>query len=247
MCEVKMTRSATLFAVAAVLAACPAEAARDAPLETLLKAKTQALVDAIAPGDRAKWIATTDPALMFVNENNEVLTRDDLMKQLEPLPKGLVGNIKVTDFQLERHGASAVTTYIADETLDYHGQVLKTKFRTTDAWLREGRDWKMISSMTLAVLGDPPAIKPTAAILKDYAGRYELTPDIHYTVREEQGRLLGQRDGGKEVELQAEAPDLFFVAGSPRSRKVFYRDPGGRVVGFGDRREGQDIKWKRIP
>lgn len=231
----------------ALLIAVPAQAARDPALAASLKAKTQALADAIAPGDRAVWIAATDPALLFVNENNEVLTRDQLMKALEPLPKGLNGSIKVSDFQLERHGDTAVTTYIANETLDYHGQLLKTKFRTTDSWRRTGSNWKMISSMTLAVLGDPPAIKLTEAALLDYAGRYELTPDIHYSVRAEAGRLYGLRDGGKEVELYAEAPDLFFVAGSPRSRKLFYRDSAGHVVGFGDRREGQDIKWKRLP
>ena len=49
-----------------------------------------------------------------------------------------------------------------------------------------------------------------------------------------------------ESELKAEASDLFFVAGKPRSRKVFYRDTAGTVTGFGDRREGQDIVWRRV-
>jgi len=239
--------SVFLIAALAVMTATPAQARKDASLETLLEAKTQALADAIASGDRATWLKSTNPSLLFVNENNQVITRDELMKQLEPLPKGLDGHIKVIDFQMQRHGDIAVTTYIADETLDYHGQLLKTRFRTIDSWQRQGTDWKMISSMTLAVLGDPPAIKLPVDVLKDYAGRYELTSDIHYVVRLEGDSILGQREGGKEVELKAEAPDLFFVPGSPRSRKVFYRDSAGRVVGFGDRREGQDIRWKRLP
>ena len=231
----------------ALLIAVPAEAASDAALAATLKAKTQALVDAIAPGDTGTWRAATDASLIFVTENNEVLTKDALLKELTPLPKGLVGHIKVTEYRLQRHGTTAVTTYIADETLDYHGQILKTKFRTTDTWHQTRAGWKMISSMTLAVLGDPPAISLPAEMLKQYVGRYELTPEIHYNIREDAGRLLGLREGGKEVELRAEAADLFFVAGSPRSRKVFYRDSTGKVVGFGDRREGQDIKWKRMP
>jgi len=84
------------------------------------------------------------------------------------------------------------------------------------------------------------------AKLAEYAGRYELTPEIHYTLRVDGDRLLGLREGGKEVELKAEAADIFFVPGSPRSRKVFYRDSFGRVTGFGDRREGHDIKWRRL-
>jgi ketosteroid isomerase-like protein len=241
-----MTAGGRLAMAALALCAAPAAAAEDPALQAELQAKTQALVDAIASGDKAVWEKTTDPSLLFVSENNEVKTRTALLKELEPLPPGLVGSIKVTDYRLQHHGDTAVATYIADETLDYHGQTIKTKFRTTDTWRQTSGNWRMVSSMTLAVLGDPPAIQLPPAKLAEYAGRYELTPDIHYSVRLDGTRLLGLRDGGKEVELKAEAPDLFFVAGSPRSRKVFYRDASGQVTGFGDRREGQDIKWRRL-
>lgn len=236
-----------VVAGAAMLVTASAQVSQDAALAAQLKAKTQALANAIAPGDVAPWKSATDPKLLFVTENNEVLTKDELLKQLAPLPKGMTGNIQVTEFQVQRHGNTAVATYIADETLDYHGQIVKTKFRTTDTWYRANGKWTMLSSMTLAALNDPPAIKLPAAVLREYAGQYELTPEIHYSVREEAGRLFGQREGGKEIELQAESPDLFFVVGSPRSRKIFYRDAAGKVVGLGDRREGQDIKWKRMP
>ena len=99
--------------------------------------------------------------------------------------------------------------------------------------------------MTLAVLDDPPAVALPPATLAQYVGSYELTPDIRYTIRLDGTRLLGQRTGGKEVELKAEGPDILFVPGSPRSRKVFYRDASGQVTGFGDRREGHDIRWRR--
>jgi len=233
-------------ALALIVCSAPARAADDKALQAELEAKTQALADAIAPGDKAAWESATDPALIFVDENNHVMTKAALLEQLTPLPPGLVGHIKVTGYELQRHGDTAVATYVADESLDYHGQPLKTQFRTTDAWHRTPRGWKMISSMTLAVLGDPPAVSLPPAKLAEYAGRYELTSDIHYSIRLNGDRLLGAREGGKEVELKPEAPDVFFVTGSPRSRKVFYRDASGRVTGFGDRREGQDIKWRRL-
>jgi ketosteroid isomerase-like protein len=241
-----MTPGSMILAAVALLAAAPVAAADDSTLTAALQAKTQALADAIAVGGQPAWQAATDPALIFVSENNEVVPRDELLKQLTPLPKGLVGHIKVTDYQLQRHGDVAVATYIADETLDYHGQTIETKFRTTDTWRQRLGGWTMVASMTLAVLRDPPAIALPAAKLADYAGRYELTPDIHYVVRLDGARLLGLRDGGKEVELKAEAADLFFVAGSPRSRKVFFRDAAGKVTGFGDRREGNDIVWRLV-
>lgn len=233
-------------ALALVLCSAPAPAADDRAIKAELEAKTQALADAIAAGDKRVWDAATDPALIFVDENNKVITKAALLDQLTPLPAGLVGHIKVTDYELRRHGDTAVATYVADESLDYHGQQLKTQFRTTDAWHRTGGGWKMISSMTLAVLGDPPAVALPVEKLAEYAGRYELTSDIHFSIRIDGNRLIGSREGGKEVELKSEAPDVFFVAGSPRSRKVFYRDASGRVTGFGDRREGQDVKWRRL-
>ena len=238
---------ARMIAIALAVAFCtaPAAAADDSAVAAELQAKTQALADAVAPGDTAVWDSAADPTLIFVTESNEVLTKAELLKELTPLPAGLVGHVKITDYKLQRHGDAAVATYIADESLDYHGQLIRTKFRTTDAWRQTAAGWKMISSMTLAVLNDPPAIALPASRLAEYAGGYELTPDIRYTVRVEGGRLLGQRTGGKEAELKAEAPDLFFVPGSPRSRNVFYRDASGKVTGFGDRREGHDIRWRR--
>jgi hypothetical protein len=47
--------------------------------------------------------------------------------------------------------------------------------------------------------------------------------------------------------LKAELPDLFFVPGQPRLRKVFQRGPDGRITGFVERRETWDVAWKRMP
>ena len=45
--------------------------------------------------------------------------------------------------------------------------------------------------------------------------------------------------------LQIEVRDVLFVAGQARSRKIFQRDAGGKITGFVDRREGQDLVWHR--
>jgi hypothetical protein len=42
-----------------------------------------------------------------------------------------------------------------------------------------------------------------------------------------------------------EVRDVFFVAGQPRTRRVFLRDAAGRITGFADRREGEDVRWRR--
>ena len=53
-----------------------------------------------------------------------------------------------------------------------------------------------------------------------------------------------QNDGLVTTYL-VESADVLFIAGQPRVRRIFRRDGAGRVTGFIDRREGEDIDWKR--
>jgi hypothetical protein len=57
---------------------------------------------------------------------------------------------------------------------------------------------------------------------------------------------VGTRNGRKPAVWNAEAPDVFFVNGDPRIRKIFRRDISGRITGFVERRESWDIVWDRI-
>jgi hypothetical protein len=58
-------------------------------------------------------------------------------------------------------------------------------------------------------------------------------------------QLLGGRVGRSLTTLQVEVRDVLFVAGQPRTRKIFQRDAKGAVTGFVDRREGEDLVFKR--
>ena len=40
---------------------------------------------------------------------------------------------------------------------------------------------------------------------------------------------------------------VFFVVGQPRTRRIFLRDERGQLIGFVDRREGEDVRWRKIP
>lgn len=243
-----MTKVAPAAALAILALATPAHAAADAALAARLQARTQAMADAIVRADKAVWDAALDPAVIYVTENNLVMDKAAVLADLAPVPPEITGHTTVTDYRLQRHGDVAVATYVNDERLTYYGQPLATRFRVTDTW-HQGADgqWRIVASQTLAVLGDPPAITLSPTALAGYAGRYRLTDAVGYTVTVVGGKLMGQRSGGQPVELRAEAPDLFFVPGRPRSRKVFLRDAGGRITGFADRREGQDVRWTRLP
>jgi len=235
------------FLAVALTIAAPAAAAPDPALAVQLQAKTQALADAVAVGNKAVWDAALDAGALFVDENHKVLTKAQLLASLTPLPDGLSGQIRVANYQLNHDGDVAIATYIDDESLDYHGQLVRTKYRVTDTWMLKGKEWKIVASQTGAMLDDPAPVTLGDAVLRQYAGQYELTYDIHYRIDVANGKMVGQRQGSpKLVELKAEVQDVFFTPGEPRSRKIFQRDASGAVTGFVDRREGHDIVWKKV-
>jgi hypothetical protein len=235
------------------LAACTARstsAPADAPpsqqtAEAELRKNTQALLDAIAPGDTAVWNRLLDSAAITVDENDVVRTKAEMLAELKPLAPGLEGNLAIDDFRVKLHGNTAIVAHEDNEYLNYHGQILRSRFRNTDTWLRKGGEWRQISSMVLAVLKDPPAVPLDRATLCGYNGRYAMTDSIVATVQCAGDSLVVKRDGRPNRVFRPELRDVFFEPGQPRTRRIFQRDANGRVSGFVDRREARDLTWKR--
>jgi hypothetical protein len=76
-------------------------------------------------------------------------------------------------------------------------------------------------------------------------GTYELAPDITITVSREGNQLYAQRKGGTKTALMPESPDLFFRPGM-EGRRLFRRAPDGRVDAMIDRRNNEDVVWRKI-
>jgi len=193
--------------------------------EATLRAATQQLLDAIAPGDVATWDHWLDPEAIQVDENDVVRHKPEILKELRPLGPGLTGHLKIDDFRMVEAGDVAVVSHEDDEYLDYHGQ---------------------LASQVLAVLKDPPSVELDRRTLCLYAGRYSLTADIVATVRCDKDHLVVERAGSPAREFVPEIKDVFFERGEPRTRRIFLHDASGRVSGFVDRREARDIAWKKI-
>lgn len=222
-----------------------AGAAPKSDVAAVLKRQTQELMDAIAPGKAEVWRRYLLEDVVFLDENGKVYDRASLLKELTPLPAGLVGRIEVDRFQTKLHGDTAVVAAEVQEYLDYHGQNLRTRFRFLDTWLRTSDGWRLAARHTAAVLKDPPAISLPAAELCAYDGEYRLTPEIATTVRCTKDGLTAERAGRPPAAYLPEVRDVFFAAGQPRSRRIFVRDADGAVVGFVDRREGEDVRWQK--
>jgi len=225
-------------------AAAPAAAPTD--VEAELRRLTQENLDAIAPGQVEVWRRNLHDKMTHVDENGIVRNKSELLAEFSPLPKGLIGRLQVDKFNVTLDGNVAVATHEDLEHLQYYGQTLVSRWRSTDTWVKTLAGWKLLAEQTLAVLQDPPAIQLTAPQLCAYAGTYQLTPEITDTIQCTGGRLTGTRTGRPEVTYQPEVMDVFFAAGKPRTRRIFIRDSAGAITGFVDRREGIDIRWTKV-
>lgn len=243
----KFGRLAIAIALACSAASAEQQAEGHEPsIEAELRRITQELMDALAPGDVEIWRRYLHDDAVYLDENGVVYDKASLLRELEPLPAGLVGRIEVDRFKLTLHGDTAVVAAEIQEYLDYHGQQLRTRFRFLDTWLRARDGWRLIARHTAAVLKDPPAIQLPLEELCAHAGVYQLTPSITTTVRCTPDGLISERTGRPAATYLPELGGVFFIPGQPRTRRIFERDAQGRVVGFVDRREGEDVRWPRI-
>jgi hypothetical protein len=242
-----MARSRLLMLVTLIFATFGlAHAATQSSAETELRLIVQEMLDSVAPGNVEVWQRYLHERVIHVDETGAVRTKKELLAEFTPLPPGLVGRMALDGFEIQTHGEVAVVAYEIQEHLDYHGQILRSRFRVNDTWLKTGQGWRLLAEQVAAVLKDPPSIKLTQQQLCEYSGSYSLTAAINTTIRCTQEGLTAQRSGRPSSQYLAEVKDVFFVAGQPRTRRIFVRDAAGKVTGFVDRREGEDIRWKKV-
>jgi hypothetical protein len=211
----------------------------------LLRAKDQALLDAIAPGERKVWDQALAGDAVYIDENGTIMDRAEFLKQIEPLPPGASGSLKITSYSARISGDLATVVHTDDEQENYHGQMLSSRYLMTETWRREAGEWKLYLVHAYAVLKDPPAISLSSQELQQYVGRYAVGPDLVYLIQWDGKQLVGGRQGRPMKPLQVEVRDVFFISGQPRVRKIFQRDANGKITGFVDRREGEDLVWRR--
>jgi hypothetical protein len=222
-----------------------ARAAEPSAAETELRKITQEMLDAIAPGNAEVWRRYLHERVILVDENGTVRTKAEMLKEFSPLPPGLVGTLEIATFRIETFGDVAVLAYEAQEHLDYHGQILQGRYRINDTWLKTGQTWQLLAEQVAAVLKDPPSVKLTQQQLCEYNGSYSLTAEIVTKLQCTPDGFSAERSGRPSTQYLAELPDVFFVAGQPRTRRIFLRDSHGKVLGFVDRREGEDVRWMK--
>jgi hypothetical protein len=215
------------------------------PTTALLRAKDQALLDAVAPGNKLVWEQALASDAVYVDESGTILDRAAFLQQLTPLPAGASGTLQISNYQARVVGDLATVIHLDDEHETFHGQKLFAQYLTTETWRRDGDDWKLYLIHTYAVLKDPPTVTLPEKELRQYVGEYSAAPDLTYEIRWDGQRLVGGKKGSSMKPLEVEVRDVLFVPGQPRIRKIFQRDAKGKITGFVDRRESWDLVWTK--
>ena len=173
-----MSSAFVTLIVALTIALATARRTPDDPTIQLLRAKDQALLDAIAPGDRKVWDEALAPDAVYVDENGVIMSRAEYLKQLDPLPPGASGTLRVASYAAHISGDLAAVIHTDDEEENYHGQTLHAQYLMTETWRRDAGAWKLYMVHAWAVLKDPPAIELPDTTLAEYAGRYSGGDDL---------------------------------------------------------------------
>lgn len=224
--------------------ATPANAAQPAITEQELVHRTQELYDAIIPGNQTPWRKYFADDCTFSDEKGRTFDKSKLVADITPLPKGYSGAIKIENVISRITGDAAILSYDANETETIFGQNLRARYHVTDTWLRRNGQWQIIASQAHRYYEDPAIGKADEQKFPDYIGSYQLAPGQTRTVTSENGKLFVERNGKKE-ELLPESSDLFFRKGV-EGRILFRHDNAGEVDALIDRRNNEDVIWRKI-
>ena len=247
-------------------------AAADLPItQQELVGRTQELYDAIVPENRTPWKKYFADDCIFSNEKGHTMDKAKLVADITPMPAGYSGSIKIDNVQSRILGDTAVLSYDANETETIFGQNLKARYHVTDTWLRRNGDWQIIASQAHRYYEDPAVGKADEKKFPEYIGKYELAPGQTRTVTFENGASRDERHGrksrevaversgelprdngklfiernGKKEELLPETSDLFFRKGV-EGRILFHYGSTGAVDALIDRRNNEDVVWRRV-
>jgi Domain of unknown function (DUF4440)/Domain of unknown function (DUF3471) len=207
--------------------------------------RTQELVDSIAIGNQAPWKAYFAENAIYTDETGKTMDKPALVATITPLPKGYSGTIKVVKPQIRVYGQTAILTYDLDETETVFGKALHARYHGTDTWLFRNGRWQIVAGQMLRYYEDPAVGKIDAAHLDDFVGTYELAPGNTLTISREADQLYATRGTRAKTLLQPESPDLFFRSGT-EGRFLFRRDDSGKIDALIDRRNNEDLVWKKL-
>jgi len=206
--------------------------------------RTQELFDSVAPGNAEPFKKYFAEDAMFFDEKGRSMDKAALVQDVQPLPKGYSGTIKLMRPKSHIEGDVAILSYDLDETETIFGQNMTARYHETDTWMRRNGKWQIVAGQVLRYYEDPAPGKADSSKFKDYVGTYRLGQERTMTVTAEDGHLYSQRNSRPREELVPEASDIFFRKGV-EGRVLFGLGEGGKVTSLIDRRNNEDVVWTK--
>jgi Domain of unknown function (DUF4440)/Domain of unknown function (DUF3471) len=218
--------------------------AKPAITQEELVRRTQELMDSAATGNPTPWKKYFAEDSMIFDEKGRNMDKTALLKDVAPLPPGYSGTIKLVKSQSRIFSNTAVLSYDLDETETVFGQNMTARYHGTDTWMLRNGEWQIVASQMLRYYEDPAPGKADTKKYRDYTGAYELAPGKTMVVSTDGVNLYAQRGQGTKDLLIPEASDIFFRKGV-EGRRLFHRDDNSRVDALIDRRNNEDIVWRK--
>jgi len=207
--------------------------------------RTQELFNAVSAGDQTPWKKYFAEDCMYFDEKGRNMNKAALIADITPLPAGFSGSIKMAKAQSYIEGDVAILSYDFDEKETIFGQDMTARYHATDTWMRRNGEWQIVAGQVLRYYEDPAPGKADAAKFAEYVGTYELAPANTLTISTD-GKLLYRQRGERPKELLIpEATDIFFRKGV-EGRILFRHADNGKVDALIDRRNNEDVVWKKV-
>lgn len=206
--------------------------------------RSQELFDAVAPGNQEPFKKYFADDAMFFDEKGRAMDKAALVKDIQPMPKGYSGTIKLVRPKSHIEGNVAILSYDLEETETIFDQNMTARYHETDTWMRRGGKWQIVAGQVLRYYEDPAVGKADSSKFPSYVGTYKLGPERTMTITTQDGHLYATRNGHPREELIPEASDIFFRK-SIEGRTLFGHSDDGKVTTLIDRRNNEDVVWTK--
>jgi len=221
------------------------EGARDGSInqEELVR-RTQEILDGVTAVDPRPFERYFAGDSLIHDEKGRAMDKAALVADITPPPPDWSGSIALARPQSRIVASAAILSYDLDETETISGQTVHARYHTTDTWLRRNDIWQIVAEQAPRYYEDPPVGRSETANYAGYSGVYALAPGTTRRVWIDGSALVSQRSNkGKEL-LLPEAGDIFFRKGV-EGRFLFRRNAQGTVDALIDRRNNEDIVWRK--
>jgi hypothetical protein len=207
--------------------------------------RTQELFDAVVPGDQTLWKKYFADDCIYHDEKGRTLDKAKLIADITAMPAGYSGSIKVKNVESRITADTAVLSYDSDETETIFGQELHARYHETDTWLLRKGEWQIVAAQAMRYYEDPAIGKADAETFPGFVGTYALGPERKATITAGNGQLFMERTSGKKVPLFPESSDIFFRK-DVEGRILFPANEEGKIESMIDRRNNEDVVWRKV-